>query len=159
MKDLRMKYTLLITALCFLILSCEKNKDSNSSADKTQQLTNGDWRYDNGGIGDPNGNILVDFSTTGTIPACTLDNTIRFNSNNSGTISENTNVCTNAPATSAFTWSFLNNETVLNVSAGSVAGIGGSFRIKELSGTRLSLLKDTTVTGFGAVTAIVNLKH
>jgi hypothetical protein len=110
MKYLRVKYTLLITALCFSILSC---------------------------------------------PPCTLD----INSNNSGTISENTNVCPNAPATSAFTWSFSSNETVLNVSAGAVAGIGGSFRIKELSGTRLSLLKDTTVTGLGAVTAIVNLKH
>jgi len=157
MKHLRMKYTLLISALCFSILSCDK--DSNSSINKTQQLTSADWKYENGGIGDANGNILIDFSTTGTIPPCSIDNTIRFNSNNSGTVSENANVCANAPATTAFTWSFLNNETVLNVSAGAVAGIGGSFRIKELSDTRLSLLKDTTVSGFGSVTAVVNLKH
>lgn len=157
MKDLRMKYTLLIIGLCFSVLSCDK--DSNPSVDKTQQLTSADWRYDNGGIGDANGNILIDFSTTGTIPPCTIDNTIRFNSNGSGTISENANVCSNAPATSSFTWSFSNNQTVLNVSAGAVAGIGGSFRIKELSDTKFSLLKDTTITGFGAVTAVVNLKH
>jgi len=157
MKHLRMKYTLLISALCFSILSCDK--DSNSSINKTQQLTSADWKYENGGIGDANGNILIDFSTTGTIPPCSIDNTIRFNSNNSGTVSENANVCANAPATTAFTWSFLNNETVLNVSAGAVAGIGGSFRIRELSDTRLSLLKDTTVSGFGSVTAVVNLKH
>jgi len=157
MKHLRMKYTLLISALCFCILSCDK--DSNSSTNKTQQLTSADWKYENGGIGDANGNILIDFSTTGTIPPCTIDNTIRFNSNNSGTVSENANICANAPATTAFTWNFSNNETVLNVSAGAVAGIGGSFRIKELTGTRLSLLKDTTVSGFGAVTAVVNLKH
>jgi len=158
MKDLRMKYTLLIIGLCFSVLSCDK--DSNpATVDKTQQITSADWKYDSGGIGDANGNILIDFSTTGTIPACTIDNTIRFNSNGSGTISENANVCSNAPATSAFTWSFSNNQTVLNVSAGAVAGIGGSFRIKELSDTKLSLLKDTTVTGFGAVTAVVNLKH
>jgi hypothetical protein len=157
MKHLRMKYTLLIIGLCFSILSCDK--DSDSSANKTQQLTSADWKYENGGIGDANGNIIIDFSTTGTIPPCSIDNTIRFNSNNSGTISENANVCANAPATTTFTWNFSNNETVLNVSAGAVAGIGGSFRIKELSSTRLSLLKDTTVTGFGAVTAVVNLKH
>lgn len=157
MKDLRMKYTLLIIGLCFSLLSCDK--DSDPSVDKTQQLTSADWRYDNGGIGDANGNILIDFSTTGTIPPCTIDNTIRFNSNGSGTISENSNVCSNAPATSSFTWSFSNNQTVLNVSAGAVAGIGGSFRIKELSDTKFSLLKDTTITGFGAVTAVVNLKH
>jgi hypothetical protein len=157
MKHLRMKYTLLITALCFSIVSCDK--DSISSPNKTQELTSADWKYENGGIGDANGNIVIDFSTTGTIPPCSIDNTIRFNSNNSGTISENANVCANAPATTPFTWNFSNNETVLNVSAGAVAGIGGSFRIKELSGTRLSLLKDTTVSGFGAVTAVVNLKH
>jgi hypothetical protein len=157
MKHLRMKYTLLIIALCFSILSCDK--DSNSSVNKTEQLTSADWKYENGGIGDANGNIIIDFSTTGTIPPCSIDNTIRFNSNNSGTISENANVCANATATTPFTWNFSNNETVLNVSAGAVAGIGGSFRIKELSATRLSLLKDTTVSGFGAVTAVVNLKH
>ena len=157
MKDLRMKYTLLIIGLCFSLLSCDK--DSDPSVDKTQQLTSADWRYDNGGIGDANGNILIDFSTTGTIPPCTIDNTIRFNSNGSGTISENSNVCSNAPATSSFTWSFSNNQTVLNVSAGAVAGTGGSFRIKEFSDTKFSLLKDTTITGFGAVTAVVNLKH
>jgi hypothetical protein len=158
MKDLRMKYTLLITALCFLILSCEKNKDSNSSADKTQQLTSGDWKYDNGGIGDANGNILVDFSTTGTIPACTLDNTIRFNSNNSGTISENT-MFVPMLLLQQHSHGVFKQRNCFKRFSRSVAGIGGSFRIKELSGTRLSLLKDTTVTGFGAVTASVNLKH
>ena len=152
-----MKYTFLIIGICFCMTSCKKN--SNSSADKTQQITSADWKYDSGGIGDANGNILFDFSTSGTIPACTLDNTIRFNSNSSGTVFENTNVCASAPASTAFTWSFSNNETVLNVSGGAVAGIGGSFKIKTLSDTKLTLFKDTTVSGLGSVTAVVNLKH
>jgi len=152
-----MKYTFLIIGICFCVMSCKK--DSTTSTDKTQQITSADWKYDNGGIGDANGNILIDFSTSGSIPACSLDNTIRFISDGKGTVFENTNVCSGATASTAFNWSFSNNETILNISGGAIAGIGGSFKIKTLSDTKLSLLKDTTVTGFGAVTAIVNLKH
>jgi len=152
-----MKYTFLTLAICFFALSCKKDSAS-SSPGKTQQLTSADWKYDNGGIGDASGNIIVNFSTMGTIPDCWLDNTIRFNSNGSGTVSENANVCSGAPATTAFTWSFSNNETVLNLSSGAIAGIGGSFRIKTLSDTQLSLLKDTTFSGVSG-TAVVNLKH
>ena len=156
-----MKYTLLF-GIFFCILSCKKDSDSTTSKN-TQLLTSADWKYDNGGIGDANGNIVVDFTTAGiTIPTCTLDNTIRFNANGNGTVAENANVCSGLPATTPFTWNFSSNESVLNISGGTIAGIGGSFRIKELSETRLTLLKDTTASVLGsttAVTAVVNLKH
>lgn len=151
-----MKYTFLFFWICFCVLACKKD---SGSGDKTQQLTSADWKYNNGGISDANGNVIIDFSTTGTIPSCSLDNTIRFNSDGSGTVSENTNVCNGTPATTNFTWNFASNQTLLNVSGGAVAGIGGSFKIKTLSNTQLSLLKDTTVSGFGSVTIVVNLKH
>ena len=151
-----MKYTSFILLVSFLILACKK--DSSSSTDKNQQLTSADWKYDNGGFGDASGNILISFSTAGVIPNCSLDNTIHFNSNGSGAVSENTDVCTGAPATTNFTWSLSDNETVLNISGGIVGGIGGSFKIKTLSGTQLKLLKDTSYMGT-SVTAIVNLKH
>ena len=122
-------------------------------------IASAEWKYDNGGLGDASGNIVIDFSTTNFIPACTFDNSIRFNANGTGIVSENANVCTGAPATTNFNWSFSSNETVLNLSGGAVAGIGGSFKIKELSSTKLTLLKDTTAPVIGAVTAIVNLKH
>lgn len=151
-----MKYTFFILTASFLFLSCKK--DSSSSTSKTDQITSTDWKYDNGGFGDANGNILISFTTAGVIPTCSLDNTIHFNSNGSGTVSENANVCPGAPATTNFSWSFSNNETALNISGGIVGGIGGNFKIKTLSGTQLSLLKDTTYMGT-SVTAIVNLKH
>jgi hypothetical protein len=151
-----MKYTLLILGIFFCATSCKKN--SSSSTSKTDQLTSADWKYDNGGIGDANGNIIVNFSTTGTVPNCMLDNTVRFKSDGTGTVYENANVCAGAPATSAFTWNFSQNETVLNVSTGAIAGIGGNFKIKTLSATQLSLLKDTTYLG-ASVTAVINLKH
>lgn len=151
-----MKNTFLVIGICICALACKKD---SSSGNKTQLLTTADWKYDNGGIGDANGNILFDFSTLGVIPACSLDNTIHFDTNGNGTASENTNVCSGVPATSSFTWNFSANETVLNVSGGAVAGLGGSFKIKTLSSTKLTLLKDTTVSGFGSVTAVFNLKH
>jgi hypothetical protein len=154
-----MKYTLLFISVCFSILSCKKDSspDSNNPDTNTQQLTSADWKYDSGGIGDANGNILFDF--TSTIPTCSLDNTARFKSDNTGTIFENTSVCQNASQSTNFTWNFSSNQTILNVSSGAFAGIGGSFKIKTLSGTHMTLLKDTTITGFGSVTAVVKLKH
>jgi len=151
-----MKYTLFLLVLFFFATSCKK--DSHSSTSKTDEITSADWKYDNGGIGDANGNIIINFSTIGTIPTCSLDNTIHFSSNGTGSVSEGANVCSGAPATTSFTWNFSSNETILNLSAGAVAGIGGSFKIKTLSSTQLSLLKDTTYMGSSA-TVIVDLKH
>ena len=150
-----MKYSVFILALSVSVLACKK--DSGSSTTNTDQISSADWKYDNGGVGDASGNIIFPFPA-GTIPTCSLDNTIHFNSNGTGTVAENTNVCSGAPPTSTFTWSFLNNETMLNVSAGAVAGIGGSFKIKELTSTQFTLLKDTTVSGV-ASTIVVKLKH
>lgn len=150
-----MKPHLLIIACCISFFSCKKSSDTPT---KTDQLTSSDWKYDSGGVSDANGNIIVDFSTIGNIPDCLLDNTIHFNTNGSGTVSENTNVCPGAPATSNFTWSLTNNETTLNLSSGVVAGIGGNFQVKDLSATKLSLLKDTTYMGAQAK-VVINLKH
>lgn len=153
-----MKYAILLMAVYFSVLSCKQNSTSNQPA-KTEMITSADWKYDNGGFGDNNGNITIHFSTISFIPSCTFDNSMRFTSNGQGIAYENLNVCAGAPATANFNWNFSNNETQLNISGNAVGGLSGNFRIKELSSTRLTLLKDTTVTGFGTVTAIFELKH
>ena len=153
-----MKYALLLMAVIFSFISC-KQDDAPDEPTNTEMITSSDWKYENGGVGDANGNISINFSTLTVIPACAFDNSLRFNSNGQGVAYENQNVCASAPVTSNFNWSFTNNETALNVSGNAVAGLSGNFRIKELTSTRLTLLKDTTVTGFGAVTAIFQLKH
>lgn len=147
-----------LLGICFCALSCNKNNSNSNEQGKTQLLASADWKYDSGGIGSSGGTILVDFTTIGVVPDCALDNTIRFNANGNGTVAENSNVCSGMSATSNFTWSLSSDETILNVSGGAVAGIGGSFKIKELSATKLTLLKDTSITGFSG-TAIINLKH
>lgn len=155
-----MKYTfLLIVSITFL--ACKKDSDSKESG-KTQMLTSAEWKYDTGGIADANGNIIADISTIGGIPPCLLDNSVRFNADGTGTVSENADVCTGLPATSPITWSFSSNETVLNLSAGAIAGIGGNFKLKELTDAKLALFKDTTASILGTttpVTVVINLKH
>jgi hypothetical protein len=153
-----MRYTILLLSTCFCFTACDKESNSDNTG-KSELLTSAEWKYDNGGIGNSNGNIIVDFSSTSIVPSCMFDNSLRFTSNGTGTVAENTNVCTGAPATSSFSWNLSSDETMLNLSSGVVAGIGGSFKIKELTSTKLTLMKDTTITGFGAATAIVNFKH
>ncbi len=152
-----MKPRFLIIACCLSFFSCKKDSNSDQSSN-TQILTNAEWKYDSGGLSDANGNIIADITTIANVPSCLLDNSVRFNSDGTGTVSENANVCPSAPATSPINWSFASNETVLNLSGGAIAGIGGSFQIKELSTTKLSLLKDTTLMGLSGK-VILNLKH
>lgn len=153
-----MKYTFLLLTVGLLFISCQRN-DAPDQPGNTEMISSSDWKYDNGGLGDANGNISINFSTLTVIPACAFDNSLRFNSNGQGVAYENANICSGSAATTNFNWSFSNNETVLNVSGNAVAGLSGNFRIKQLTSTSLILLKDTTVTGFGAVTAIFQLKH
>lgn len=153
-----MKYVFLLIAVTLSFASC-KQDDAPDEPTKTEMITSSDWKYDNGGIGDANGTITINFSTLTVIPACAFDNSLKFSSNGQGIAYENANICSGAAASSNFFWSFSNNETALNVSGNAVAGLSGNFRIKELTSTKLTLLKDTTVTGFGAVTAIFELKH
>ncbi len=154
-----MKYVLLLVSACLCFTACEKDSDPNNTSQNTQELTSAEWKYDDGGIGNSNGIILVNFSTINIIPTCFLDNSVQFNLNNSGVVKENTNVCPGTPATSNFTWNLSSDGTTLNLSSAVIAGIGGSSKVKELTSTKLTLIKDTTLPIYGAGSVIVNLKH
>lgn len=56
------------------------------------------------------------------IQDCQKDNIITFTSNGNGTIAEGATKCNAGdPDTVPFTWSFQNNETILNISAELIA--------------------------------------
>jgi hypothetical protein len=150
-----MKYFILIAGTCFLFGACKK---SSSGPSNTDLLTSQTWVYDNGGA-DLNADGTIDLNFSAVIPACSLDNSAKFNSNGTGVGSENTMVCAGAAPTSAFNWTFSNNETVLNISGNVITGLSGAFKIMTLTSTSLGLSKDTTVTGLGPATAIFFLKH
>ncbi len=152
---------LMLLALPFFFLSCDKNDDDNGTEEsaKTKLITASSWKYDTGGIGDANGNISLNFtSLPAFIPPCLLDNSAEFKADGTGTSYENANVCVATPISTNFNWNFLSNETVLNISGNAVAGLSGQFKIKDLNATQFTLLKDTAFMG-AAVTIVVKLKH
>ena len=121
-------------------------------------ITGLSWKHDNSGIDtDKNGTIDLQ-PPSGILLSCVIDNSITFNANGSGTVDEGATKCNATdPQTSPFTWSFASGETALNINSGS-AGINGQFKILELSNTKLSISKDTTLNFF-SVALVVNFKH
>jgi hypothetical protein len=135
--------------------SCDK-KDKTDEETKTETLTSSSWKYDTAGAdSDRNGTIDVSFDSS--IDPCLKDNTITFSANGTGIVTEGTNVCPGAAASTAITWSFASNETMMNISGGGL--FSGQFKLLNLSSTTLSLAKDTTVAPFGTLQLIVNFKH
>jgi len=156
-----MKYTTLSSLLFVLFLvSCGKKDATPAAPTKTEVITQASWKYDNAGIdGDRNGTI--DFPPpSGVLTPCVTDNTLTLSSNGTGIVDEGTAKCTTTdPQSVPITWSFTDNETSLKVGGGGILGISGQFKILELSTTKLSLSKDTTVPILGTVALIAVLKH
>ena len=160
-----MKYRFLLAALALGLVSCDKDEDDPPAGPtKTEMLTASEWKYDNGGA-DQNGDGTIDFTfeQTGVVQPCRLDNTAKFNTDNSGLTNEGATKCNMAdPQTAPFTWNFLNNETTIFVTGSGFFGFGGQFKVKNLTTTSFTVTKDTTIN-FGsipmAVTVIANMKH
>jgi hypothetical protein len=150
---------LLLPLLSLIVFSCGKD-DQPKQPTKTEIIAQATWKYDNGGI-DNDKNGTVDIPATGALLlACQADNTLLLNTNGTGVIDEGTTKCnTTDPQSMPITWNFTNNETALRLSGGSVLGIGGEFKVLELSTTKLSLSKDTTIAFLGPVALVLNLKH
>src|SRR6478672_8767305 len=120
-QTIEMKYLTVVLLFCSL-LSCKKKKEEPT---KTQLITSSSWKYDNGGIDqDRNGSVDFTFESTGLLQPCILDNTGKFNSDGSGLADEGATKCnTTAPQTTAFTWSFQNNETELKLTGSGLFGL------------------------------------
>lgn len=159
-----MKYVSCILLLSFVLPFCKKD-DKPKEPTKTEMLTSSSWKYDSGGVDqDRNGTVDISFTTSGLLQPCMLDNTGVFNTNGTGTADEGATKCNvNTPQTSAFNWSFASNETVINITGSNLFGLGGQFKVVELTSTKFTISKDTLVTIAPlpptTVGLIVNLKH
>lgn len=156
-----MKYSFLIgLCFCLTLLSCSKEGSNSSAPTKTELITKSSWKYDNAGL-DVDKNGVIDIpAPAGTLEDCETDNFLILSANGRGTVDEGPTKCfVGAPQTVPITWAFSNNETILNLNGGGVLGINGQFKIIELTDAKLSLSKDTTISLFGSVALIANLKH
>lgn len=153
---------LLLASVC--LFSCDNGNDDNDQS-KTHHLTASSWKYESGGVDqDRNGTIDLTFESTGLLQSCLLDNTGKFNSDGSGIADEGATKCNaTLPQTTPFNWNFTSNETLLNISGAGLFGLNGQFKVRELTETKMSLSKDSTLSSPGApsvtVALIVNMKH
>lgn len=151
-----MKYFAILSVL--FITACSE-KENATPPSNTDMLTAGEWKYENAGM-DANRDGNIDVSISGQLQPCQTDNTISFSSNGTGVVSEGATKCDpNAPQTVPITWNFANNGGSLNLGGGGIVGVSGQFKIITLDRTTLKLSKDTTVSPFGQIALVVQLKH
>jgi hypothetical protein len=121
---------------------------------KTQLLTQSTWRF----------SVITWGGTdyTAQLPACYKDNTLKFETNGTGTADEGPTKCNAGdPQTTAYTWVFASGETVLTASHPLLPGGSNTFTINTLSETQLVVSQQWTPPGSGlpAQTAVVTFIH
>ena len=109
---------------------------------------------------DKNGSIDLPLVTLG-VPQCQLDNTLLFKTDNTAVADEGATKCNAAaPQTNNFNWSFADNESSIVISNNVFPALNGKFTVGELTSTKLTIKKDTSMPApIGNVSIIVNLKH
>ncbi|MFL5746483.1 MAG: hypothetical protein ACJ751_17530 [Niastella sp.] len=146
------KYVFALLSIGFILYACKKDhNNSNDSNTKMQLITSATWKYDSVGP------AIVSSS----VQPCDKDNTITFKSDSTGVLNAGATKCNASdPQTTAFRWWFKDNGATL-YSPDPLFGSAftGSFKVAELTTTRLRIQKDTTVPGFGPITIELYLKH
>jgi hypothetical protein len=151
-----MKYLALTFCFSIIMLSCKK--DSSTSATKTDLITKAAWKYQDAGA-DIDKNGTIDLSISSQLQECEKDNTLTLKADGTGTLDEGATKCDPSdPQSSNVSWSFSNNETLLNFTGAGILGISGQFKILSLTETALSFSKDTTLNGT-AISLLIQLKH
>ena len=110
---------IIITFAGISLASCKKYNDNNyldqkdqDATDTIQLLTAAPWKLLSYGF-DHNENGTVD-QTEDHIDDCKKTNVYQFNTNGSGTVSKDKNVCNNDTGTGIFSWTLTHNRTILD---------------------------------------------
>ena len=151
-----MKYSFFsFCCLCVAMIACKKDDDPT----KSEIITQKPWYYEEAGLDqDKNGTIDIP-PPAGFLMPCVTDNFITLAADGTGVVDEGPTRCApQTPQTAPISWQLTNNETTLVLGGGSIIGISGQFRLNALTDTRLSLSKDTTISGF-PLAIVINLKH
>ena len=146
-----MNKLILATVLCFTALfftNCDKN--DNPPPSNTDYITKSSWKFSSA--------KASGMDVTGQVPACFKDNTILFVANGTGTIAENTSVCT-PPSPSSFTWVFQNNGTEINLSTPLVSGGSGVFTIVLLNDVSMVVSQNMTIAPYPPTTVELTFIH
>lgn len=154
-----MKHKLIaMTLLAAALFSCGKEDKNNSASERTTLLTQQAWLFESAAFRPAGSSLNLNIGSQ--LAPCLTDNSISFNTNGSGTVAEGASTCnTSDPATTPFTWRFVNNETEIGLTGNVIPGVSnGQFKLETLSTTQLSVSKDTSYMGFSG-TLVANFKH
>lgn len=142
-----MKYLKLIALLIpVVMISCSKDDDDNNNGGTTPQtntekLCGKNWKYSKI-ESDTNNDGVADVDITSQFDACELDDFNTFNTNSTGTYNNGPTKCVSSdPQTSAFTWTWLANETQLKWDA-------ISYNVIINDGNTLKLRYNTLIVTF-----------
>ena len=157
----RIKQFLPALAIILISVSCQKSDDSlDEDNSKMALITKASWKYEDAGLDLDKNGVKDTELPPGFVMACDKDNVLTFKSDGTGTLDEGASKCDPAsPQTSPFTWSFKENETILNFSDKLFSGIQGDIKLQSLSTTRMELLKEVSMGTSQSVNAVVILKH
>jgi hypothetical protein len=145
----RLLWAIIIPIVVFTFAACKKSHVTVKT--NTELLTQSSWKFDNAKVG---GTDVSAF-----LQACQKDNILVFASNGNGTVDEGTTKCNSSdPQTTAFTWNFASNETLLHVSTVLFTGGSSDFTVVSLNETQLVLSQNITVSGT-TQNAVVTFKH
>ena len=156
-----MKLKLLFFALlAFSVYSCSKDDDDDGPVTNVELISASAWKFDTAGI-DANRDGTIDAAIPeDMLESCDTDNTILFRTDGTGTIDEGATKCDDSnPQSVGFTWSFKNNETVINFSDTLFGGLTGDVTIRRLTATQLELAKEVNIGLPIEIPVIVRLKH
>lgn len=128
----------LLPFLLLVVITANSCKKKNDQKSKTELLSQKAWLISNDEyrVG-TSGSWTSIFSS---YVACEKDDTIKFNSNNTGTADAGALKCGAEPQTLPFNWSFTDSETKLSLQ-------GDAYAIEVLNETTLSIIyEDNSVS-------------
>jgi hypothetical protein len=124
---------LVLLLACFAIFLVSCDKDDTPPKSKTELITQGSWKFK---AATANGTDISNQNPP--FEPCKKDNILSFAVNGTGVMSEGATKCNAAdPDTVPFTWSLLNNETTLHLTATIFAGSNSDFTLESVSETEL----------------------
>jgi hypothetical protein len=143
----------LIAANFFIFSSCNKDDaPAPTPKTKTQLMTQSSWKFKSATA---NG-----ADASGYLQACQKDNIYTFLVAGTGTADEGPTKCNAAdPQTTALTWNFANNETMLHISTALFTNTSNDFTLVSISETELVVSTFYTPPVGPAILVTITFQH
>ena len=145
-------FSFIVLAFIVFVTGCGKDNTPPVVKTKTQLLTQSTWKYKSATANGADASAFIQ--------ACQKDNIYTFVSTGTGSADEGPTKC-NAmdPQTTAFTWSFQSNETLLFISTPLFTGGSTTFNLVSISETELVVSQSININPAFTPLIVVTFMH